>query len=107
MDSLTAMRFGPHLQSKASDQNPEVRKEALQEVSKAFVGFFMGQVYKTMRPEMDPNAFGRGGRTEQIFQEMMDGELAMEHAESESFGLSRLVYESLMRKSGMAGKGAA
>ncbi len=82
----------------AQPRTLEQRQAVLREVSRSFVGLFMGQLLKSMRSTVKPGALGHGGSAEQQFQRLADDEMAMEAAQSEAYGLSELVYQSLLAK---------
>ncbi len=76
------------------------RDAQLREVSRQFAGLFLGEVFKSMRGEQqDMNEIGFGGSGEKIFQEMADEAIASEICNSQSYGLSDLVYQSMVRRS--------
>jgi len=76
-------------------------ESALREVSREFAGVFMGQFLRAMRATVHTSEFGSGGSEEQTFQALLDDELANEAARSESYGLSDLIYQGLLRKASL------
>lgn len=76
-------------------------EEGMKSASKAFAGMFLGQMMKMMRSTIQKAELGHGGPGEEIFQEMMDQEMADEIAWGDSYGLSELIYESMSRKASM------
>ena len=75
-----------------------LRKKRIEDVSKQFAGFFIGQVYKVMRKSVPVSEFGQGGKTERQFQEMVDAELANLSGKSSSYGLGEVIFRGLMRR---------
>lgn len=80
-------------QSAGSDQEMQSK---VREVAEDFVSVFMNQVMKSMRATVQENPAMHGDNGEKFFQEMLDGEQAKFLAKGSGYGLTELVYQSLM-----------
>ena len=75
-------------------------------VAEDFVSVFMNQVMKSMRATIQENPAMHGDNGEKFFQEMLDTEQSKTMAKGSGYGLTELVYQSLMQKA-RANGGAA
>ncbi|MCL1999865.1 MAG: rod-binding protein [Planctomycetes bacterium] len=65
-------------------------------VAEEFISVFMNQVMKSMRATVHENPAMHGDNGEKFFQEMLDAEQAKVLARGKGYGLTELVYQSLM-----------
>ncbi len=65
-------------------------------VAEEFVSVFMNQVMKSMRATVDENPAMHGDNGEKFFQEMLDTEQSKTLAKGSGYGLTDLIYNSLM-----------
>ncbi|MCC8189286.1 MAG: rod-binding protein [Planctomycetes bacterium] len=89
-DRADAIRLG-----RTVDTIEEVEKK-VREVSEEFVSVFMNQVMQSMRATVPENSFMHGDNGERFFQEMLDAEQAKYLAKGSGYGLTDLIYESMM-----------
>lgn len=69
----------------------------LKKISKDFEGVFLNQMVSAMRKTAPRNGYIKESYGEQVFQGMLDQEYANKIADSEELGLSKLIYEQLLR----------
>ncbi len=76
----------------------EAKKDPIKEVSEAYEAIFLNQLVSAMRKTV-PKEGGLIPEThaERVFQSMLDSEYSQKMAQSEQIGLSRLIYEQLLR----------
>lgn len=65
-------------------------------VAEDFVSVFMNQVMKSMRATVNQNEAMHGDNGEKFFQEMLDTEQSKTLAQGSGYGLTDLIYESMM-----------
>ena len=68
----------------------------VRKVAEEFVSVFMNQVMKSMRSTVQENPAVHGDNGEKFFREMLDGEQAKTLARGSGYGLTELVYKSLL-----------
>lgn len=68
----------------------------VRQVSEDFVSVFMNQVMKAMRATVPENPAMHGDNGEKFFQEMLDTEQSKFLAKGSGYGLTDLVYQSMM-----------
>lgn len=82
---------------------PEVKNsvkdtpENLKKVSQEFESFLIYYMLKEMRNTVPQNSMFHGGRAEEIFQGMMDEELAAEMSKAGGIGIAPMLYQQLSR----------
>ncbi len=86
-----AMRAG-----RLADANGSIETK-VRGVAEEFVSVFMNQVMKSMRSTVQENPKMHGDNGEKFFQEMLDSEQAKSLSKGSGYGLTELVYQSLMR----------
>ena len=89
-DKANAVRQGNAV-SGTSDVERQVRG-----VAEEFVSVFMNQVMKSMRSTVQENPAMHGDNGEKFFQEMLDTEQSKSLAKGSGYGLTDLIYESMM-----------
>ncbi|MCC8166946.1 MAG: rod-binding protein [Planctomycetes bacterium] len=65
-------------------------------VAQVFVSVFMNQVMKSMRATVNENEAMHGDNGEKFFQDMLDTEQSKTLAQGSGYGLTDLIYESMM-----------
>ncbi len=65
-------------------------------VAEDFVSVFMNQVMKSMRATVDQNEAMHGDNGEKFFQDLLDTEQSKTLAQGSGYGLTDLIYESMM-----------
>jgi flagellar protein FlgJ len=99
------LAFDPHLASTAkpgeggkalkTDEQAELKK-----LCQDFEAVFIQTMFKQMRAAIPEDGYLDTGMGGELFQEMMDTEVAREMARKGGFGLGRLLYESFAKDSG-------
>lgn len=70
-------------------------KKALKESSQDFEAVFIRSLLKEMRKSIPENKLFPKSNAEEMYQEMLDGELASTMAATESLGIAQQVYRQL------------
>lgn len=91
-----------YLNSPNADNDPEKVRSAARELS----SYFLHMLIREMRKSVPKNPVLYGGKTEEIFQDFLDEELAARMARSGQFGLADSIYESLQNLLKSKGKNA-
>lgn len=68
-------------------------KEQLMAVAREFEAIFYHQLYKSMRKTVPRSGFIDGGFAEEVFEELLDYELARITAEQTVGGLAHMIYD--------------
>ena len=89
-DKVQAIRMGKGI------QDQEQLEKKVRQVSEDFVSVFMNQVMKSMRATVQENPMMHGDNGEKFFQEMLDTEQSKQLAKGSGYGLTDLIYESMM-----------
>lgn len=89
-DRVQAIRMGRGI------QDQEQLEKKVRQVSEDFVSVFMNQVMKSMRATVQENPMMHGDNGEKFFQEMLDTEQSKTLAKGSGYGLTDLIYESMM-----------
>ena len=84
------------IQSGQSVQSTEDIEKKVRGVAEDFVSVFMNQVMKSMRATVHENPSMHGDNGEKFFQEMLDTEQSKSLAKGSGYGLTDLIYESMM-----------
>lgn len=87
---VNAIRQGRGIQSE------EQLEAKVHQVAEEFVSVFMNQVMKSMRSTVQQNPAMHGDNGEKFFQEMLDTEQSKTLASGSGYGLTDLIYESMM-----------
>ena len=80
----------------SSVQDPKQLETKVRGVAEDFVSVFMNQVMQSMRATVHENPAMHGDNGEKFFQEMLDSEQSKTLAKGSGYGLTDLVYQSLM-----------
>ncbi len=111
-DERAAERAEALRQGRAAAGAPEQIEKKVRGVAEEFVSVFMNQIMKSMRATVHENPAMHGDNGEKFFQEMLDSEQSKKLAEGSGYGLTDLIYESMMasyrvREEGRDAGGAA
>ena len=79
-----------------SVENTAELESRVRGVAEDFVSVFMNQVMKSMRATVHENPAMHGDNGEKFFQEMLDTEQSKFLAKGSGYGLTDLIYESMM-----------
>ncbi|NBX92354.1 MAG: flagellar biosynthesis protein FlgJ [Proteobacteria bacterium] len=79
---------------KETPENPELKK-----VAKQFEAVFINQMIGAMRKTVTPGGLIPESNAERVFKGMLDSEHAERMADAEQLGLSKIIYEHLLRTS--------
>lgn len=69
------------------------QEQALREAATKFEEFFVNEMFKEMRNEVNPSKLLPKSQGEKIFRGMLDEQYAKSIADSNRFGLGQLIYE--------------
>ena len=86
----TARRL-QYLRSPNADSDPKKLRAAAQELE----AYFLHVLIKEMRKSIPKNPILYGGKTEEIFQDFLDEQIAGELARSNQLGMADVIYKSL------------
>ncbi len=81
-------------------ENKNIEDQKLKLLASEFTSILMKQMFKSMRKTIpDENKLIDGGFSEEVFTDMLDGELSKSGAEQDGFNsLGRLLYQQLKNK---------
>lgn len=85
------------LRSGRSEEEQETLEKKVREVAEDFVSVFMNQITKSMRATVQQNESMHGDNGEKFFQEMLDTEYSKTMARGSGYGLTDLIYQSMMK----------
>lgn len=71
------------------------KPDELQKVCRDFESIFIQQMMQQMRQTVPQNGLFSGGRAEQIYTSMLDGEMSKNFAQERGMGLSEVMYRQL------------
>jgi len=86
--------FDKVLQSKMATAE---KKKELKNACNAMESLFIDQMLKAMRKNIHKENFLNGGFAEEVFSDMLYTEYSQKMAESGSFGVGKMLYESMER----------
>ncbi len=78
--------------------NDEQLEKKVRQVSEEFVSVFMNEITKAMRATVHETKEFHGDNGEKFFQEMLDTEQSKQLAKGSGYGLTDLIYQSLMSR---------
>ncbi len=81
---------------KSASYSPDQLEKKVREVAEDFVSVFMNQITKSMRSTVQENPEMHGDNGEKFFQDMLDSEYSKSMAKGSGYGLTDLIYESMM-----------
>ncbi len=93
------------LRAGSAGASGEALEKKVRGVAEEFVSVFMNQIMKSMRATVDQNPAMHGDNGEKFFQEMLDSEQSKTLASGSGYGLTDLIYESMMTSYRMADSG--
>lgn len=70
-------------------------EEGLMEACEEFESIFVNEIFKAMRRTVPHGELIPRGMAEDIFESMLDEEIARKSSKTNDFGLSRILYEQL------------
>jgi flagellar protein FlgJ len=82
--------------------DPKKLDAKIRGVAEDFVSVFMSQVMKSMRSTVRENPAMHGDNGEKFFQGMLDDEQAKTLAKGDGYGLTELIYQSLLANNRLA-----
>jgi peptidoglycan hydrolase FlgJ len=82
------------------DRQAQGETQKLKAACDNFEALFMQQLFKQMRSSIPKDALFGGGSAEQIYTEMLDGELSKKMAGSGALGISRLLFDYMTAAQG-------
>ena len=89
------MKISP--QALAPSAMERTEDKALRDVSKQFEALFVNQLVSAMRKTVVKDGLFKESQAEKVYQGMLDFEHSQRMAESGQIGLSKLIYEHLLR----------
>ena len=72
-------------------------KAAIKQVSKSFESLFVNQLVTEMRKTVVKQGLVPESHAEKVYQSLLDSEYSQKISETEQLGLSKLVYDHLLR----------
>ncbi len=84
----------------ASQRMAAKNQDPLLKACQEFESLFINEIFKSMRRTIPQGTLLETGMAEDIFQGMMDEEMAKEAARKNSFGLAMMLYQSLANNIG-------
>lgn len=82
-----------HSVEKAKEEHPEIR-----EVSRQFESVFVNQLVDAMRRTVVKGGLIPESQAERVYQSMLDSEYSQRISETDQIGLSKMVYDHLLRR---------
>lgn len=83
----------PMVYEKKQEEHPE-----LKEVSRQFESVFVNQLVGAMRKTVVKGGLVPESQAERVYQSLLDSEYSQKISESDQIGLSKMVYEHLLRR---------
>lgn len=93
-EKAEAIRLGKSAGANGGSQEQIEKK--VREVAEEFTAVFMNQIMKSMRSTVQENPAMHGDNGEKFFQEMLDTEQSKSLAKGSGYGLTDLIYQSMM-----------
>ena len=81
----------------AAESPDEIR---LQKACSEFESVFIAYLLKEMRATVDKSGLTGGGRSEELYESIMDAEIARNLSAAGGLGLARMLYDQLAARSG-------
>lgn len=105
--ATSALGFGRNRRNQAEEkaeavqlgagvETQEQMEKKVRQVAEDFVSVFMNQITKSMRANVHENEKLHGDNGEKFFQELLDTEYSKSLAKGSGYGLTDLIYESMM-----------
>ena len=87
----------PPMKFQAEQMLSSDEKAKMQKVSKSFEALFVKQLVDEMRKSVERGGLIPESQGEKIYQSMLDFEYSQKISETQQLGLSKLIYDSLLR----------
>ena len=84
----------------AGAKKAEVRDPKIMQAAKQFESLFVNQLVSAMRKTVVKSGFVPESNAERVYQSMQDQQYAERISDTEQLGLSKMIYEHLLRSSG-------
>ena len=85
--------------TKYKNINPEkLSKDELLKVCREFESLFINQLFKSMRKTIQKSGWLDGGLKQEIFEDMLYNEYALQMSKTANFGLAKTLYDQLSQK---------
>ncbi len=90
----------PVVPEQGSDTNRprSAEEESLRKVSQSFESLLVNQMVGEMRKTISRASLVPQSQSEKIFQGMLDNEYSQKISQSEQIGLSKMIYDHLLRR---------
>ena len=75
--------------------------QKLHDISKQFEALFVNQMVSEMRKTVVRSGFIPESHAEKVYQSMLDTDYAQKIADSEQVGLSKMIYQQLLRSTSL------
>lgn len=83
----------------SSNRSDSAMRDPIMEVSRQFESVFVNQLIGAMRSTVIKDGYVPESHAEKIYQALLDQEYSNRIADAEQIGLSRVIYEQLVRQS--------
>ena len=87
--------FGEQLKETINGKKPV--DKALMDVCYEMESLFVGKMLKEMRKNVEKNEWTHGGFAEEIFEDMLYDEYALNMSRNSNLGLAKMLYEEMSR----------
>ena len=88
---------GTKVTPEVSDKKETLKDEKLRKATQDFEAFFIGAMFKSMRKTVPDGGLVKKGQGEEIYRDMLDGEVSTELSRGEGLGLAELMYRQLKK----------
>ena len=90
---------------KAPPLNPQearekIKNDKLMKLSRQFESMFVNQMVTAMRKTVVKQGLVQESHAEKVYQSMLDSSHSEQISQSEQLGLSRMIYDQLLRSTG-------
>jgi flagellar protein FlgJ len=94
------MKIAPGENTPMTPENAAQDKK-LHDISKQFEALFVNQMVSEMRKTVVRGGLIPESQAEKVYQSMLDSDYAQKIADSEQVGLSKMIYQQLLRTTSM------
>lgn len=84
-------------QAENLEKKTSTSKKALKDAAEQFEALFLNQLLTEMRRTVPENDLFGDQQAEKLFQSMLDQEITLNSAQSQSMGLAKLIYDQMSR----------
>jgi flagellar protein FlgJ len=95
---LSVLKAVEESDERSSRQVKEKRNERLMNVCIEMESLFVARMLKEMRNTVHKNALLHGGFAEEVFEDMLYDEYALELSRNSNLGLAKMLYEELSKR---------